>query len=177
MISQIWFLAYRQLTNHPAFRIKGFGRFFSRDFSCLSAIPACRQLMSSSQWTQRSFHCTIPNNSPEYVEMPMPKLVPSMTEGTLSKWLVQVGQEVQVRPREIEIERRNHFTERQLPGRRSRLRVRGQPPRQHRRSWCHHNAHRVARARLRRQAASRRGQLRARRLLHRRPCRRRRRRP
>jgi hypothetical protein len=176
MRSQISFLAYRHFTNHPAFSIKGVGRILSRDFSCLSAIP-CRQLMSSSQWTRRSFHCTIPSNSPEYVEMPMPKLVPSMTEGILSKWLVQVGQEVQVRPREIEIERHNHSTERQLPGRRPRLRVRGQPPHQHRRSWCHHHAHRVARARLRRKAASRRGQVRARRLLYRRPRRRRRRRP
>ena len=33
---------------------------------------------------------------PEYVEMPMPKLVPTMKTGVLSKWLVEVGQEVQV---------------------------------------------------------------------------------
>ena len=33
---------------------------------------------------------------PEYVEMPMPKLVPTMKRGVLSKWLVKVGQEIQV---------------------------------------------------------------------------------
>jgi pyruvate/2-oxoglutarate dehydrogenase complex dihydrolipoamide acyltransferase (E2) component len=34
---------------------------------------------------------------PEHVEMPMPRLVPTMESGILKKWLVNVGDEIQER--------------------------------------------------------------------------------
>ena len=44
----------------------------------------------------RVFNRCMTTTMPEYVEMPMPKLVPTMKRGVLSKWLVKVGQEIQV---------------------------------------------------------------------------------